>query len=80
MGRWSGTGGYHITVHPDKPAVERDTTQCVHCMKHWVVEPGSGKQRGWCSKCNGPHCGGRDCWVCVPFIKKIEEGWRRVSG
>jgi hypothetical protein len=41
------------------------TIQCVHCMEHWVPMKGSGRQRGWCMKCNGPVCGPK-CVECRP--------------
>ncbi len=70
--KWLGNGGHITIVDPDKPIYERDTLQCVHCQKHWIVEPGSGRQRGWCLKCNGPLCGAQKCMTeCVPFEKKI---------
>ncbi len=74
MGR---AAGYIRIVSPDRPLEERDTLQCVHCGGHWSLEPGSGKQRGWCLKCNGPHCGRQNCWECLPFMKKLEEQERR---
>ena len=53
---------------------QQDTLQCVHCQMHWVVEPGSGRRRGWCFKCHGPSCGARRCTVgCVPWEKAMEE-------
>ena len=58
--------------------VERDCLQCVHCQYTWFVEPGSGKERGWCTGCDGPTCGGKECQVCVPFMKRIEE-WERAE-
>lgn len=58
--------------------MEKDTLQCVHCNAHWNVEPGSGKKRGWCILCHGPHCGGKNCWTCVPFEKKLER-WEKES-
>lgn len=76
--KWSGTGGKIIIVDPDRPLYERDTLQCVHCMKHWIVEPGSGRQRGWCLKCSGPLCGAEKCMTrCVPFEAKVygEQPW-----
>lgn len=69
--------GYVSIVEPGKAKVEGDTLQCVHCGKHWYTQPGSGKQRGWCARCSGPHCGGKNCWDCIPFMKKIEETERR---
>lgn len=62
--------GYARYDSPDGSVVERDTLQCVHCGLHWEVIPGSGRTRGWCMKCNGPHCGAAVCWVCVPAAKK----------
>lgn len=61
-----------IIIVGDGPTIERDTLQCVHCMKHWVVQPGSGRRRGWCTRCNGPLCGAQECFTCVPFIAKVE--------
>lgn len=52
---------------------EHDTLQCVHCGGHWIVEPNSGKERGWCYNCNGPHCGSEHCWKCLPFEKLLEQ-------
>ena len=75
MGR---AAGYISIVGPSHSHIERDTLQCVHCSGHWSVEPGSGKQRGWCTMCNGPHCGRQNCWECVPFMKKIEEIERKA--
>lgn len=49
------------------------TVQCVHCSAHWAFQPGSGKLRGWCFKCQGPLCGHPNCLVaCVPVMAKIE--------
>lgn len=76
--KWSGTGGYIRIDEPDGPVFERETLQCVHCMKHWIVEPGSGRRRGFCLNCNGPTCGAADCETrCVPFEAKVlgEEPW-----
>jgi len=78
MGRAAG----HVSVvEPGKPTVEGDTLQCVHCGCHFFTKPGSGKQRGWCMRCNGPHCGRANCWECVPFMKRIEqqEARERIS-
>lgn len=59
-------------VGPDGPPIERDTLQCVHCMKHWQVVPGSGAHRGFCTRCMGPLCGAKGCMeTCVPFEKKV---------
>lgn len=55
---------------------EADTLQCVHCQAHWVVQPGSGRQRGFCMRCMGPTCGA-SCDACVPFerwLDSVEQG------
>ena len=49
-----------------------DTIQCVHCGRHWIVRPGSGRRRGFCMNCSGPCCGSRKCRVCIPFERKLE--------
>lgn len=48
-----------------------DTVRCVHCQRHFVMRKGSGKQRGFCFKCNGIFCGAA-CAPCVPFEKKLD--------
>ena len=55
---------------PDK---ETETLSCVHCQMFWEIEPGSGKERGWCWRCSGPICGKPVCMArCVPWEKAIE--------
>lgn len=50
-----------------------ETLMCMHCQHHWVIQPGSRKQRGFCFNCNGPTCGKQNCEEhCVPFEKAIE--------
>jgi hypothetical protein len=66
--------GHIIIVGESGPTIERDTLQCVHCDAHWVVVPGSGRRRGWCMKCRGPHCGASGCWACVPADVKVYGG------
>ena len=73
-----------VFITPEFGAVvERDTVCCVHCRKHWIVEPGSGRQRGWCMNCNGPTCGAETCAKrCVPYekmIEQIEQKWARMQ-
>ncbi len=65
--------GVGILADPDLPhEVQRDHLQCCHCQRVWVVEPGSGKKRGFCSKCNQVTCGAMECETCIPFEKKLE--------
>jgi hypothetical protein len=63
----------------DKPIAEIKTLQCSHCGGHFPVEPGSGRIRGFCMKCNGPVCG-KECAKCIPFEKQLEilEGTRKL--
>lgn len=55
----------------DKPIAVAGTLQCCHCGTHWIPQPGSGRIRGWCSRCNGPVCG-PGCAECVPHERQIE--------
>lgn len=59
--------GYVTVCDPgsDKMLDEADTIQCCHCGGHFVVRPGSGTERGFCTRCNGFVCG-RQCVECVP--------------
>jgi hypothetical protein len=51
-----------------------DTLQCCHCGGHWIVQPGSGIERGWCRKCMAPLCGKKPCMArCAPWEKQCEE-------
>lgn len=70
--QFKGSGGYVRIDRPEGPPIERETNQCVHCMAHYVVQPGSGRRRGWCTHCAGPLCGAERCFQCVPFMKKVE--------
>ena len=71
--------GYAVWTEPGQRLIERDTLQCVHCGGHWLVEPGSGIKRGWCTLCSGPHCGGQGCWTCTPFERRLEQEERRAA-
>lgn len=54
--------------------VERDTKQCCHCGKHWIVKPGSGTIRGFCPQCNDHVCGDPMCTsACYPYEKRLED-------
>jgi hypothetical protein len=69
--------GYMTITKPDGKVKERDTVQCCHCMYTWMIEPGSGRERGWCGTCGKITCGKKECGVCVPFMKAIEEAEER---
>lgn len=54
-----------------------DTLQCVHCMAHFEVVPGSGNKRGFCTKCAGPTCSPKCSGKCVPaeqWLTNVEKG------
>lgn len=53
--------------------VVADTVKCVHCGHNWIPIKGSGKERGWCLKCNGPVCGDHDCFEHKDFRQKVDE-------
>lgn len=60
----------------DKPILETKTLQCCHCGGHWYPQPGSGRIRGWCQRCNGPVCG-PGCADCIPteqLLENMEKG------
>ena len=70
--------GRIIIVDPgmDRAVAEIGTAQCVHCSGHFPIQPGSGKIRGFCLRCNGPICGPK-CAKCVPveqMLENIEHG------
>lgn len=65
--------GVLLAVHWDGTQEERDILTCAHCQYTWMVEPGSGKKRGWCLKCQGPICGKARCMAeCEPFERWLE--------
>jgi hypothetical protein len=69
--------GTTFLVDPVMGTQEADTLMCCHCQHHWQVEPGSGKQRGWCLRCDQPTCGKAACEEkCVPFEKALEDAER----
>lgn len=68
--RPKGTG---ILMDPVAPHEQQsDYNQCVHCQKVWLVQPGSGKLRGFCMKCNGPICG-PSCLECNGGMEKVND-------
>lgn len=73
-------------IDSDK-VVQRDCVQCVHCSRVWLWEPGSGRRRGYCLRCNGITCGRPLCDnACMPILQMIENmeagrpwDWRPVT-
>lgn len=85
MAKLKSPAGYVSITDPEGGLIEADTLQCCHCGRHWRVQPGSGKQRGWCMRCNGPVCG-PGCAECVPQEQRLENleqgrpaGHRRIA-
>lgn len=52
---------------------QQELMHCCHCDKTWVLRPGSGRVRGWCTCCCQVTCGSKECDTCVPLEKKL--GW-----
>jgi len=68
--------GWLFGFGPDGQTAEYETVKCVHCGGHFVLQPGSGRLRGWCVNCNGMICG-PDCVECVPeeqLLLNLEAG------
>jgi hypothetical protein len=65
--------GVHIITDPAVAReIQADYHACVHCGCVWVVQPGSGKIRGFCSNCNGFICGPK-CADCQgPLEKRLD--------
>ncbi len=47
---------------------------CVHCGDSWVWQKGSGRKRGWCTRCNGLCCGAEHCVSrgCVHWRQQLD--------
>ena len=63
--------GIVIATSFDGREEQQDTLQCVHCGGHWVFVYKSGRKRGWCPHCKGPHCGKPACRRCLPLEKRL---------
>ena len=54
--------------------------QCPHCQMIWQLQPGSGKVRGFCFRCNAATCGKQGCDArCEPWEAQLERMESRVS-
>jgi hypothetical protein len=73
MGRWTSPKAtaesttYDDAGHP----IHREWMSCVHCQYTWMIEPHSGKERGFCMHCMGPTCGPK-CEKCIPLQRRLE--------
>lgn len=76
--------GYFTTFDKYGNKIEGETRQCAHCQFTWVYQPGSGRTRGLCRKCNGLTCARPECIAeqeringnkmdCVPFTIRIQK-------
>lgn len=73
--------GYAVWIGEGKN-IERDTLQCAHCAFTFYVTPGSGKKRGFCTRCAQVTCGRPECDPCIHWKKKhelIESGKATMS-
>jgi hypothetical protein len=60
----------HIIIEGSEVA---DTMKCVHCGHQWIPIKGSGRTRGFCTKCNGVTCGSPECMPCYPFEQRLDD-------
>lgn len=74
-----GAAGWTKTTGPHGEVINCDTLQCSHCGAHWEVVVGSGKLRGFCSRCydsnkpgTGYTCGRPECMVCLTPEQRLE--------
>lgn len=70
----SSTEGHLQVVDPSLRGGSTDmpTFACCHCNTIVIMRPGSGIQRGFCTKCTQLTCGRAECHECVPFAKRLE--------
>lgn len=65
--------GYTKTTGPHGEIVDCDTLRCGHCGAHWEVVVGSGRLRGFCSRCLGYVCGRPECMAdCLTVEQRLE--------
>ena len=68
-----------VSLETGRVLQEGQTLSCCHCQRTWAVRPGSGRQRGWCLRCNAPTCGGPACLTCLPWERQMEIMERRAG-
>ena len=64
--------GWTKTTGPYGEIVDCDTLQCCHCAAHFEVIVGSGRLRGFCSRCMAYTCGQAACMICHTWEQKLE--------
>lgn len=70
-------GWLFVTPEAGGRVIERETAQCRHCGGIWVIQPGSGRLRGYCTLCKGMTCGPACSSSCIPtevLLESIEKG------
>jgi hypothetical protein len=73
MARFRGFGKNEVSI--DGIVVEEsDTLQCPHCNFTMRVKSTTPLRRAlpWCSNCDAEHCLKPECFICTPFMKKLE--------
>ncbi len=73
------SGLFLITDTETGKVTERESLSCVHCQYTWMVEPGSGHERGFCFRCDGVTCGNRPCDTCEPVELWAERMEGKIS-
>jgi hypothetical protein len=78
-----------VLISQDKeggPCQEYPLRRCIHCGRIWVHRPGSGRLRGFCTRCFGDVCGEPDCVArgCLHWeaqLAQLERGipWELTS-
>lgn len=64
--------GTIIVQGPGGLPVQRETHRCCHCQKHFLVQRGSGRLRGLCSRCGGVTCGPTCSSACVNWERALD--------
>ena len=81
--RSKGKGVLLFSPHDSDKDQGQHTITCCHCNHVFIIQPGSGKERGWCFMCGASTCGDRRCSPalngCAPFEKKLEAYERRTA-
>lgn len=71
--------GVILISTPDGKVRDMDTVRCAHCGTHWVPEPGSGRERGWCFRCAALTCGREPCETTCQTVEQWCERIERYA-
>lgn len=61
-----------MCVDPSGKEAHVDTKQCVHCGEHFPYQKGSGRLRGFCTRCMEMICGKHRCMECFPIEERMD--------